>query len=89
MLMRIRTVTAITPVLNGAPLIARTVESLTNQSAVRSGRLNLTYLLCAGASMDATAEAADRILWRAPDRLEKFANPHSMLSYESESGEWR
>jgi glycosyltransferase involved in cell wall biosynthesis len=58
MLMRIRTVTAITPVRNGAPLIARTVESIVNQSAVKSGRLNLTYILCDGASTDGTVEAA-------------------------------
>jgi glycosyltransferase involved in cell wall biosynthesis len=58
MLMRIRTVTAITPVLNGAPLIARTVESIVNQSAVKSGRLDLTYIVCDGESTDGTAEAA-------------------------------
>jgi len=58
MLMLIRTVSAITPVLNGAPLIARTVDSIVNQSAIRSGRLNLTYIVCDGASTDGTVEAA-------------------------------
>ncbi len=32
---------------------------------------------------------ADRILWRAPDRMKKLANPRFMLVYEPGSGQWR
>ena len=52
------TVTAITPVRNGEGLIGRTVTSIASQSAVQSGRVELQYLLCDGASTDATVAAA-------------------------------
>jgi glycosyltransferase involved in cell wall biosynthesis len=56
----VSTVTAITPVRNGAALIGRTVSSIVNQSAVRSGRVQLQYLLCDGASTDDTVGVATR-----------------------------
>lgn len=54
----VTTVTAITPVRNAASLIGRTVSSIVTQSAIRSGRIRLQYLLCDGASSDTTVSAA-------------------------------
>jgi glycosyltransferase involved in cell wall biosynthesis len=54
----LKTVTAITPVRNAAPLVGRTVSSIVAQSAVRSGRVRLQYLLCDGASADDTVGVA-------------------------------
>jgi glycosyltransferase involved in cell wall biosynthesis len=51
-------VTAITPVRNAASLVGRTVSSIVTQSAVQSGRVQLQYLLCDGASTDDTVSAA-------------------------------
>lgn len=56
----VRTVTAITPVRNGSSLIARTVSSIATQRAVTSGRVQLQYLLCDGASTDETIAEAKR-----------------------------
>ena len=55
---RVSTVTAITPVRNAAALVARTVSSIVTQSAIRSGRVQLQYLLCDGASADDTVSVA-------------------------------
>jgi glycosyltransferase involved in cell wall biosynthesis len=52
------TVTAITPVRNAASLVGRTVSSIVTQSAVRTGRVQLQYLLCDGASTDDTISVA-------------------------------
>lgn len=52
--MSIHSVTIITPVRNAAGLIARTAESIVTQSAVRSGRVKLQYIVCDGASTDET-----------------------------------
>ena len=57
---RITTVTAITPVRNGALLVGRTVSSITTQRAVTSGRVRLQYVLCDGASSDDTIGEATR-----------------------------
>jgi hypothetical protein len=54
----VTTVTAITPVRNAASLVGRTVSSIVTQSAIRSGRVQLQYLLCDGASTDDTLGAA-------------------------------
>jgi glycosyltransferase involved in cell wall biosynthesis len=70
----VKTVTAITPVRNAASLVGRTVSSITTQSAVQTGRVRLQYLLCDGASTDATianaisaAGAAQLEVSSAPD----------------------
>jgi len=55
---RVSTVTAITPVRDGAALVASTVSSIVTQSAIRSGRVQLQYLLCDGASADDTVSVA-------------------------------
>jgi glycosyltransferase involved in cell wall biosynthesis len=54
----VATVTAITPVRNAASLVGRTVSSIVAQSAIRSGRARLQYLLCDGASTDDTVSVA-------------------------------
>jgi glycosyltransferase involved in cell wall biosynthesis len=51
-------VTVVTPCRNAEALVARTVESVVEQSAVRSGRVELQYLLVDGASTDRTVEIA-------------------------------
>jgi glycosyltransferase involved in cell wall biosynthesis len=56
----VKTVTAITPVRNGAALVGRTVSSITTQRAVTSGRVELQYVLCDGASSDDTVGEAIR-----------------------------
>lgn len=50
----VRTVTVITPCRNAEDLIARTAESVMQQTAVQSGRVALQYLVCDGASTDRT-----------------------------------
>jgi glycosyltransferase involved in cell wall biosynthesis len=52
----ISTATVVTPCLNAEALIERTAESVIRQSAVRSGRLQLQYLVCDGASTDRTLD---------------------------------
>lgn len=56
----ITTVTAITPVRNGASLVGRTVSSITTQHAITTGRVRLQYVLCDGASTDDTVGEATR-----------------------------
>jgi len=56
----IKTVTAITPVRNGASLVGRTVSSIATQRAVATGRVRLQYVLCDGASSDDTVGEAIR-----------------------------
>jgi glycosyltransferase involved in cell wall biosynthesis len=51
-------VSIVTPCRNAEHLVARTVESIVGQSAVRSGRVELEYLLIDGASTDRTVEVA-------------------------------
>jgi glycosyltransferase involved in cell wall biosynthesis len=52
--MRVRSATIITPCRNAERLVRRTLESILAQTAVRSGRLRLQYLVCDGASTDGT-----------------------------------
>jgi len=58
---RITSATVVTPCLNAEKLIARTAESVAGQTAVRSGRLALQYVICDGASTDATVKVVDEI----------------------------
>jgi hypothetical protein len=48
----------VTPVLNGARWIEETMKSVLNQTAVRSGRVALRYIVLDGGSTDSTAEIA-------------------------------
>jgi len=57
----VSTATVVTPCLNAEKLIARTAESLMNQTAVRSGRLTLQYVVCDGASTDGTVRIVEEI----------------------------
>jgi glycosyltransferase involved in cell wall biosynthesis len=50
----------VTPVLNGAGKIGRTIRSILAQTSVASGRDELRYLIMDGASTDATIEEARR-----------------------------
>ena len=71
----VTTVTAITPVRNGAALIGRTVTSIASQSAVQSGRVELQYLLCDGASTDATVAVALAAAESAGVKLDVTSEP--------------
>lgn len=70
--MKIGSVSIVTPCRNAAALIARTVESVVGQTAVRSGRLRLQYLVCDGASSDGTVEVVRGIAGAA---AEIFSEP--------------
>ncbi len=50
-------ISIITPCRNAERLVGRTVESIVEQSAVRSGRVGLEYLVVDGASTDGTVAA--------------------------------
>jgi glycosyltransferase involved in cell wall biosynthesis len=52
--MKVTSITIVTPCRNAGPLIARTARSIVEQTAVRSGRVRLQYLVCDGASTDDT-----------------------------------
>lgn len=54
----IRSFTIVTPCRNAERLIRRTARSILDQTAVRSGRVSLQYLVCDGASSDGTVDAA-------------------------------
>jgi glycosyltransferase involved in cell wall biosynthesis len=69
---KVGSVTILTPCRNAGRLIGRTVESIVGQSAVRSGRLRLQYLVCDGASTDGTLDMVRRI---AGDEAEIVSEP--------------
>jgi glycosyltransferase involved in cell wall biosynthesis len=52
----VSTATVVTPCLNAEAFIQRTAESVMGQTAVRSGRLRLQYVVCDGASTDKTLD---------------------------------
>jgi glycosyltransferase involved in cell wall biosynthesis len=58
---KVSTVTVITPVRNAERLVRRTAESIMAQTAVRSGRLQLQYLVIDGASTDATVDVVREV----------------------------
>jgi glycosyltransferase involved in cell wall biosynthesis len=58
---KVRTATVITPCRNAERLIRRTAESVVGQTAVRSGRLRLQYLVCDGASTDRTVDVVREV----------------------------
>jgi glycosyltransferase involved in cell wall biosynthesis len=72
--MRISSATIITPCFNAERVIRRTAESIVRQTAVRSGRIRLQYLVCDGGSTDGTLEAIREVcgdgveLTSEPDR---------------------
>lgn len=67
-------ISIVTPCRNAAGLVGRTVESIVEQTAVRSGRVELEYLVVDGASTDDTVEVVrtlggDRVaILSEPDR---------------------
>lgn len=71
---RISSFTVVTPCYQAVSTILATAESVLKQSAVRSGRVRLQYLVCDGASTDGTVEAVRRLAGSAatvlsePDR---------------------
>lgn len=65
--MTIRTFTVITPCFQAEHLIRGTIESILGQTALRSGRVELQYVVCDGGSTDRTVDvvrevAGDRAL---------------------------
>jgi glycosyltransferase involved in cell wall biosynthesis len=59
--MKVESVTIVTPCRNAERLVGRTVQSILDQTAVRSGRLRLQYLVYDGASTDGTVEVVRRL----------------------------
>ena len=53
--------TVITPCFNAASMIVPTLESILSQSAVRSGRVQLQYIVCDGGSTDGTQELVRKV----------------------------
>jgi hypothetical protein len=70
----IRTFTVVTPCFQAEAAIGPTVESILAQSALRSGRVRLQYLVCDGGSTDRTVERVRQVAGAAatvlsePDR---------------------
>lgn len=54
-------ITVITPCRNAEQLIRTTAESILAQTAIRSGRLSLQYIVCDGASSDRTVDIVREI----------------------------
>lgn len=77
--MRVRSFTIVTPCRNAERLIRRTAASILDQTAVRSGRVSLQYLVCDGASTDGTVAAAREV---CSDRAEIVSEPDSSM-YEA------
>lgn len=65
--MRKPSVAVVTPVFNGENWIEDTVSSVLRQSAVRSGRADLRYIVMDGASTDATVKKVEAL---AGDRVQ-------------------
>lgn len=83
--MKVSTATVITPCRNAERLIRRTAESIMAQTAVRSGRVRLQYLVCDGASTDRTVEVVREV---CGDSAEVVSEPdHTM--YEAVSKGFR
>ena len=59
--MKVGSITIVTPCRDAEKLIERTAESIVAQTAVRSGRLQLQYLVCDGASTDGTLDVVRRL----------------------------
>jgi glycosyltransferase involved in cell wall biosynthesis len=56
-LVKVESITVVTPCRNAERLIRRTAESIVGQTAVASGRVALQYIVCDGASTDDTVAA--------------------------------
>ncbi len=70
--MELRTASVVTPCFDAERLIRPTLESILGQTAVRSGRLRLQYLVCDGASRDRTVEVVRSV---CGDRAEVISEP--------------
>ena len=77
--MKVSTVTIITPCRNAERLVRRTAESIMAQTAVRSGRVRLQYLVCDGASTDRTVEVVREV---CGDAVQILSEPDRSL-YEA------
>lgn len=75
----IRSFTIVTPCRNAERLIRRTARSILDQTAVRSGRVSLQYVVCDGASSDGTVAAAREI---CGERAEILSEPDRSM-YEA------
>jgi len=63
----VRSATIVTPCLDAERLIRPTVESIMAQTAVRSGRLRLQYLVCDGGSRDRTLDVVREVCGAAAE----------------------
>jgi glycosyltransferase involved in cell wall biosynthesis len=80
---RLSTATVITPCRNAQDLVGRTAQSVMSQTAVRSGRLRLQYLICDGASRDGTRDVVRRI---CGDAAEIFSEPDTSMYHALAKG---
>lgn len=71
----VRRITIVTPCLNAERYIAETISSVLEQTAVRSGRVELEYLIRDGGSSDDTVAI-----------VESFSSPSLRLVVEPDSG---
>lgn len=67
-------ITVITPCLNAERHISETIESVISQSAVLSGRAELEFIICDGASTDKTVEIAGSYC-KNNDAIQLFSEP--------------
>ncbi|WP_041454088.1 glycosyltransferase [Anaeromyxobacter sp. K] len=70
--MKVSSITIVTPCRNAEHLIRVTAESILAQTAVRSGRLALQYIVCDGASGDRTLDVVREV---CGDRAEIISAP--------------
>lgn len=67
-------ISIITPCLNAERHIAETIESVVGQSAILSGRVELEFIICDGASTDKTVEIASSYC-KDNDAIQLFSEP--------------
>ena len=70
--MKVSSFTIVTPCRNAEKLVRVTAESVLGQTAVRSGRVTLQYVVCDGASTDGTLDVVREV---CGDRAELISQP--------------
>lgn len=73
--MKVRKISIVTPCRNAGHYLAETIESIINQTAVLSGRVELEYIICDGDSCDDTVAV-----------VESYRHPSIKLISEPDSG---
>jgi glycosyltransferase involved in cell wall biosynthesis len=73
--MKVKKISIVTPCRNAAHYLAETIDSIVNQTAVLSGRVELEYIICDGNSTDNTVAL-----------VESYNHPSIKLISEPDSG---